>query len=72
MRRKKEVILIIICSFVWAFLPPHAQPAQGPKMVIVDKHYNFSVVMEGEVVDHTFRVLNQGDQALEIKNVKPG
>ena len=41
-------------------------------MVIVDKHYNFNTVMEGEVVDHTFRVLNQGDQALEIKDVKPG
>ena len=72
MRRKKEFILTIICSFVWAFLPPHAQSAQGPKIVIVDKHYNFSTVMEGEVVDHTFRVLNQGDQALEIQNVKPG
>jgi len=41
-------------------------------MVIAEKHYKFDSVMEGEIVDHTFQVVNQGDQPLEIKDVKPG
>lgn len=30
------------------------------------------VLKEGEVIEHTFSVLNQGDEALEIVRVKPG
>jgi hypothetical protein len=72
MTKRKKFILFFISSFLWAFIPSHVQLAQGPKMVIVEKHYNFNRVMEGEIVEHTFRVLNKGDQPLEIKEVKPG
>lgn len=48
------------------------QEGQGPKLVIKDDTIDLKEVKEGEVIEHTFQVFNQGDQTLEIKNVKPG
>jgi len=41
-------------------------------MVIPEKSFNFQEVEEGKVVEHVFRVLNRGDEPLEIKDVNPG
>ena len=41
-------------------------------MVLEEQKFDFGEVKEGEVISHDFKVLNQGDQTLEIKNVKPG
>jgi hypothetical protein len=49
-----------------------AQEFTGPKMVIRDPVFDFKEVKEGEVLDHTFKVFNHGDQDLVIKKVKPG
>jgi len=45
---------------------------QGPKIVLEELKFDFGEVREGEAVSHTFRVLNRGDQPLEIRKVKPG
>ena len=49
-----------------------AQETGGPKMVIKEKVSDFKKVKQGEIVEHSFKVLNRGDQPLEIKKVKPG
>jgi hypothetical protein len=41
-------------------------------MVLQETEFRFGEVMEGDTVEHAFRVLNQGSQPLEILNVKPG
>ena len=45
---------------------------KGPILVIKEETVDLKEVKEGEVIEHTFQVLNQGDQTLEIKSVKPG
>lgn len=61
------IILIYLCSY-----PAIAQDVNGPKMVLKERVFDFKEVNEGEVIEHTFRVLNQGEESLEIKKVKPG
>jgi hypothetical protein len=65
------ISLFILCfnanlSLSWA------QEASGPRMVIKDKFADYQQVDEGEIIEHVFTVFNQGDQPLQIKNVKPG
>lgn len=49
-----------------------AQQTNGPKMVLPEKLHDAQEVKEGEIVKHSFPVLNKGDQPLEIKRVQPG
>ena len=49
-----------------------AQKATGPRMVLKEKSVEYKEVNEGDIIEHAFTVLNEGDQPLEIKNVKPG
>ena len=51
---------------------PLAQGNPGPKMVLKETVVDFGEVPEGKGVAHIFKVFNKGDQALEIKGVKPG
>ena len=39
-------------------------------MIISERSFDFKEVKEGAAVEHTFRVLNKGDKALEIKRVR--
>ena len=71
----KKCLLLLLSSFlINAFLGYSipAQEKQGPKMILEEERFDFGEVKEGEVISHSFKVLNQGDQPLEIKNVKPG
>ena len=52
--------------------PALAQEKQGPKMVLKEQAYDFKEVKEGEVIEHSFEVRNEGDQVLKIIRVKPG
>ncbi len=63
-------VLFFILVFLgnWVF----AQETKGPKIVIEGIRHDFGEVKEGEVVTHTFRVLNQGNETLKIIRVKPG
>jgi len=49
-----------------------AQAPSGPSMVLPEKSFDFKEVVEGKAVEHVFKVLNKGDNPLEITKVKPG
>ena len=67
-----QVILAVFFLFPCLGNSALAQGGQGPKMVLKEEIFDFKEVMEGEVIEHTFRVFNHGDQVLEIKKVAPG
>jgi hypothetical protein len=71
---KKILLLSLLCFPVSFFFNPFtfAQPLSGPRMVLEEKHHDLHEVNEGAVVEHSFKVKNQGDQVLEIQRVKPG
>ena len=71
---RKHVLKAIILSslvFICAYSAP-AQEVLGPKMVLKEREFDCGEVKEGEVIEYTFSVLNQGDETLEIIRVKPG
>jgi hypothetical protein len=49
-----------------------AQAPSGPSMALTERFFDFKDVEEGKVVEHVFKVLNKGDQLLQITNVNPG
>jgi hypothetical protein len=71
---KKRLIVLLSSFFITAFFgfSASAQEKQGPRMILEEERFDSGEVKEGEVISHSFKVLNQGDQPLEIKNVKPG
>jgi hypothetical protein len=64
------VALFLVFTFWshWAL----TQEVKGPKLVLKEDSVDLKEVKEGETIEYAFRVLNQGDQPLEIKDVKPG
>ena len=72
MRRGLQVIFAsILCFLFFAYLGL-AQEVRGPKVFLKDQVFDFREVREGDIIEHVFEVSNQGDQTLEIKDVKPG
>lgn len=71
---KRTLLFSVFCFAVSFFLSPlaSAQPASGPRLLLKEKHHDFKEVNEGAVVQHSFKVENQGDQVLEIQRVNPG
>jgi len=71
---KKILLFSLLCLPACFFFNSFtfAQPLSGPQMILEEKHHDFSEVNEGEVVEHSFKVKNLGDQVLEIQRVKPG
>ncbi len=63
-----SLIFWIVVSFGIAW----AQQAIGPRIVIEERDFDAKQVKEGQIVAHTFKVLNTGDQTLEIEKVNPG
>jgi hypothetical protein len=70
---KKSCLVINLAFLLTCFLfsLSHAQKVSGPVIVIPDRSFNFKVADEGTVIEHAFKVLNQGDAPLEIKDVRP-
>jgi hypothetical protein len=70
----KKRFILIIPLFLVALLPPatYAQTVPGPKMAIEEKNFDFREVQEGKIVEHAFKVLNEGTQLLQIRSVRPG
>jgi hypothetical protein len=73
MRTKWLMGMVFFCFNAFS---PHFGLAQneatGPKAVYKEREFYFGEVMEGETIEHSFRVQNMGDQTLNIKRVKPG
>ena len=68
LRGSFSLIFWIVLNFCIAW----AQQATGPRIVLEERHFDAKQVKEGQIVAHTFKVLNTGDQTLEIKKVNPG
>jgi hypothetical protein len=64
-------LFCVLLSFA-SFSSSPAQPPSGPSIVLPERSFDFREVKEGEAVEHTFRVLNKGNQPLEVKKVNPG
>jgi hypothetical protein len=74
MNKNRLLQTTLALSLVFTFWSHSAmtQEEQGPILVIKEDSIDLKEVKEGEVIEHTFQVLNQGDQTLEIKSVRPG
>jgi len=72
MRRHGFFALTSVFVFVLSFQMAQGSGVPGPKMVLPQKEFDYKEIKEGEVLEHVFEVLNQGDQVLEIRNVRPG
>jgi hypothetical protein len=62
-----------LCAFIFSATEhSFSAEAQGaPQMVLKQQIREFKSVLEGEILTHTFGVLNQGDEPLIIDRVKP-
>ncbi len=65
-------VLLFFSLFLFGANPVMSEDKQGPKAVINEPEFNFKEVKQGETVEHTFKVQNQGDMPLRILNVRPG
>ena len=72
MRRHWLVGIVCIAVFsIFGYSAP-AQEIMGSKMVLKERAFDFKEVKEGEIIRHSFHVLNQGDEILRIIKVRPG
>ena len=72
MRRCWLIGMICIALLAFCGYSSLAQEPQGPRIVLKERAFDFKEVKEGEVIEHTFKVLNKGDQTLKIVKVRPG
>jgi len=72
MKRRWFVGIICIALVTLFGYSAPAQEIKGPNMVLKEREFDFKEVKEGKIIRHTFQVLNQGDETLEIKKVAPG
>lgn len=57
-------ILLMISNLIFAQM-------QGPKIILPADTYDFGTVKQGEIVKHTFPIVNGGDDTLKIISVNP-
>jgi len=63
------------CSIFWiifALSGASAEQVAGPQMVLTENEFDAQTVKEGEIIKHTFSILNKGSGILEIEKVQPG
>ena len=68
----KKLFCITILFLVMAAHPLLSYASSGPRLVIEEKEFDLKEVQEGKATAHAFKVLNKGDQPLEIQRVSPG
>jgi hypothetical protein len=59
------VVLVVLLATVGA------ASAEGPNMVVPEKVKDMGKVAQGDVLDVDFEIVNEGDETLEIKAVRP-
>jgi hypothetical protein len=64
-------LLLLLLVFASTF-PVVAQEKKGPNVSLPERKFDFGEVKQGEVIRHTFKVINQGDETLIIEKVSPG
>ena len=70
----KKLFLIIVGLFsvvLWGGMVL-AQDKKGPRVSVEGREFDFKEVKEGTVLEHTFKILNIGDEPLKIISVRPG
>ena len=72
MKRVLQMALLVLLLSTSLGYTVLAQENRGPRIVVKEQVFDFKEIKEGSVVQHTFMVLNEGDQTLEIKSVRPG
>lgn len=72
MKRFIAIASLAVLLCVVLFTASLAQTPSGPSMVLPERSFDFRDVEEGKIVEHAFKVLNKGNQPLEITNVNPG
>lgn len=63
---RKEIELKIRCNIIL----PEKKTKSGAILFLPETQYNFGKVKEGDVVSHIFKLVNNGQDVLEIKDVK--
>ena len=60
--------LVLVLLWVWAGV----LWAGNAQMQVPEPRFDFGELGEGETVNHDFRILNVGDETLQIADVRPG
>lgn len=74
---KKYAILAFLVLFVSAAFAQEAKPqtpvikADGPILTLEKDTHDFGDIYQGDVVEHTFKFTNTGNQPLMITNIQP-
>lgn len=63
MKRSFAMLMLALLSFLPAFAEA------GPRLVLREGSYDARDVREGELIQHTVTVFNEGDQVLQIRDV---
>jgi hypothetical protein len=71
---RTRFLLVLTCCLCLLMLSHQPLPAQEqrPKMVLTEREFDLKKVREGEILNHSFSIRNEGDAPLEIRSVKPG
>lgn len=73
---KKYAILAVLVLFVSAAFAQEAKPqapvikADGPILTLDKNTHDFGDIVQGDVVEHTFKFTNTGNQPLLITNIQ--
>jgi hypothetical protein len=64
---------LLVIFFLLVSVPPAVSEEQkAPKAVVLEKAFDFGTVMEGDVITHSFKIANHGEDTLRISRVQPG
>ena len=67
-QNKWPALLVLVLLWAWAGV----LWAGSAQMQIPEPRFDFGELGEGETVNHDFRILNIGAEALQIADVRPG
>jgi hypothetical protein len=65
------ILTAAVLALTMAAIAPVTGAADGPKMMVPEKIKDMGKVAQGEVLDVDFPIVNEGDETLEIKAVRP-
>ena len=70
----KKIFLMMVGLFSMALWGDMVlgQDNKGPRISVEGRIFDFKEVKEGTVLEHTFKILNLGDEPLKIISVRPG
>jgi hypothetical protein len=71
MRKTVRLIFTVAAMAAAMVAGVAADAANGPKLVVPEKIKDIGTVAQGEVVNVEFALVNEGDETLEIKAVRP-